>query len=541
MASVEVLAPGSVFAGRFRIVELLGEGETGAAYLVGVLPEKKRCVLKAMAAELVKQDALRRLFEGYAKSTSKVASANVLQTLDAGIDRASGRPWFTTDLLRGEDLAVRVAREGAQPLPDVRLLLAALGDALGKAHAQGLVHYDLTPENIHLGQGRPLAVKLRELTISRLVSDAVAAEGEVVGTAIWLPPEQFDLGRRLTPAANVWSLALLAFYAATGRPYWMNASDDPSPSKDLLREILAGPIVSASERAKALGCTSGLPPWFDGWFARCVTREPGKRLPDAHAAHALLAESLDHHYALADDVDDDQRTTLRLPDRPARPKGSRSLPRGILAEAKGGSTFGATPPPSGVAGVGHRGAKQRGSSRWPYLTLLSAPAVLLLWFLLSSDRNQWTSSPGNAAGSDSTGKPLRSPPPTSARSESAEAGVTSTAAALGSATSDAPAPGGAVVVRTLAAGDGQGGTADFDLAGALKVLNGVYYGNCAVPSEGKLAITFAPSGRAKRVAVLRGDYDEATTACITARFGAARMSPFRGGEQSVTADIVPTR
>jgi serine/threonine protein kinase len=539
MASVELLAPGSVFAGRFRIVELLGEGEMGAAYLVGVLPDTNRCVLKAMAASLVKQDALRRLFEGYAKSTSKVASTNVLQTLDAGIDRASGRPWFTTDLLRGEDLGARIAREGAQSLPDVRLLLAALGDALGKAHAQGLVHYDLTPENIHLGRGRPLGVKLRELTISRLVSDAVAAEGEVVGTAIWMPPEQFDLGRRLTPAANVWSLALLAFYAATGRPYWMNASDDPSPSKDLLREILRSPIVSASERAKALGCTSGLPPWFDGWFARCVTREPGRRLPNAHTAHALLAESLDHHDALADD-DDDQRTTLRLPDPPTRPKGSRSLPRGILAEATGGSTVSSTPPPSGAARVDPRGAKEGGRSRWPYLTLLSAVAVLLLWFLVSGDRHPTTSRAGSAAGSDSAGKPLRSPRPL-ARSESVEAEVASTAAALSIATSDARAPGGAVAIRAFAAGDGQGGTDDFELAGALKALNGVYYGNCTVPSGGKLAITFAPSGRVKAVAVLRGDYDEATTGCIAARFGAARMSPFRGSEQSVTADIVATR
>jgi hypothetical protein len=96
-------------------------------------------------------------------------------------------------------------------------------------------------------------------------------------------------------------------------------------------------------------------------------------------------------------------------------------------------------------------------------------------------------------------------------------------------------------VRSFPAGDARGGSADYDLAAALKVLNGVYYGNCGVPSAGRLAITFAPSGHVKRVAVLRGDYDEATTACVTARFGAARVAPFRGGEQSVTADIAPTR
>jgi hypothetical protein len=97
-----------------------------------------------------------------------------------------------------------------------------------------------------------------------------------------------------------------------------------------------------------------------------------------------------------------------------------------------------------------------------------------------------------------------------------------------------------VAVRTFAAGEAPGGTADYDLSAALKVLNGVYYGSCALRSTGKLAVTFAPSGRVKRVAVLRGDYDEATAACITAKFGAAKMTPFRGGDQTVTADIVPT-
>ena len=76
---------------------------------------------------------------------------------------------------------------------------------------------------------------------------------------------------------------------------------------------------------------------------------------------------------------------------------------------------------------------------------------------------------------------------------------------------------------------------------ALKALNHVYYGVCAVPSIGKVAVTFAPSGRVKKVALLRGDYDDPTTACVEARFGTAKISPFRGIAQSVTADLLPTR
>jgi hypothetical protein len=541
MASLEVLTPGSVFAGRFRIIELLAEGETGAAYLVDELPKGTRCVLRVMTAALVKQGALRKAFAGYAKSTSKVASASLLQTLDAGIDRESGRPWFTTDRLRGEDLATRIARKGPLPPPEVRILLAALCDALGKAHAQALVHYDLTPENIHLEAGRPFAVKLRELTISRLVWDALAAQGELIGTAIWMPPEQFDLGRRLAPPANIWSLALLAFHAATGRSYWVSASDTPLPSKDLLREILAGPIVSASERARALGHSSGLPIWFDAWFARCVVRAPDKRLPDGDAARALLADIAAPHAsaAPAEDVDD-QRTTTRLPDRPPRPKGSRSLPLGIVAEAQG-RAVGPPPLPAAAAPVDGGRTRRQGRIRWHHVLVPCIAAALLVALWRWSGHHQLRSGAASAGRSETSESQLPVPSAAFTRSESFAAGIVPATSALEPAPPDAAPSSAAVAERTFAAGDARGAAADYDLAAALKVLNGVYYGACAVHSAGKLAITFAPSGRVKKVVVVRGDYDDATTACINARFGAARMSPFRGGEQSVTADIVATR
>jgi hypothetical protein len=98
-----------------------------------------------------------------------------------------------------------------------------------------------------------------------------------------------------------------------------------------------------------------------------------------------------------------------------------------------------------------------------------------------------------------------------------------------------------LAVRTFPAGDTVGAPTDYNVAAALKALNRVYYGECAVRSTGKVAVTFAPSGRVKKVALLLGDYDEPTTACITAKFGAAKMSPFRGAAQSVTADVLSTR
>jgi serine/threonine protein kinase len=544
MASLDV-APGSVFAGSYRVVELLGHGEMGTAYLVETLPAGTRCVLKTMDASVLKHDSVRKTFVTLAKSTSRVTSAHVLQTIDAGIDRASGRPWFTTDFLPGEDLASRVARWGPQRLPDVRVIVAALGDALGKAHAEGLVHYDLTPENIHLGSGKPFGVTLRELTISRLVSDACAAEGDVFGSAIWMAPEQFDIGRPLVPAANLWSLALIAFYAATGRPYWLRASDHPSPSRELLREILFEPIASASERAAALGCNVALPQWFDRWFASCVTRDPSGRFPKAKAAHTSFGEHLAGAPSdLAEKIDDDQRTTTRLPPRPPRVKGSRSLPRGVLADAKGGAAEASmTPPPAATAARASTSppratTAKRGHRRLRNLAVLGAGAAAVAW--LWSDRMPSDPhSAGSAVESRATSTQSPSSVPAAAV-ETASAGrdVGGPPSAVGPDAAPTRTSGGTVAV---AGSDGPGGSTDFDLAAALKSLNAVYYGNCAIPSAGRLAITFAPSGRVKKVTVLRGEYDEQTTTCVAARFGTARVVPFQGNAQTVTADVVATR
>jgi serine/threonine protein kinase len=552
MASSDVLAPGSVFAESFRIAELLGEGEMGVAYVVDELPSGTRCVLKVMDAFLVRQPELRERFAADAKATSRVASPHVLQTRDAGIDRTSGRAWFTAEWLRGEDLATRVGRWGSQRPADVLALVLALGDALGKAHAQGMVHYDLTPENIHLVAGKPFGVVLRELTLSRLVSDACAAEGDVIGSAMWMPPEQFDLGQTLAPAANVWSLGLLAFYAATGHAYWLAASSDPSPSRELLREILVEPLAPSSVRARALGCTTPLPPWFDEWFTRCVNRDPSRRFAEGLAARAFLAAQVQERpHEPVEAPADDQRTTRRLPPPPARVKGSRSLPRGILADARGEALPAKPAPPlRGAAGaalpaVPQTTAKRRGRT-WPYVVMLALGAAFLAWF--ESERPTREPQASSAAVPSTSDKPRPSAPSAlpvgSSSSETAVAARDSVdASPLAAAPDAAPARGGsgaATVAFALRDAPVGSGSAEYDLAEALRAVNRIYYGACAVPSAGKLAITFAPSGRVKQVAVLRGDYDEETTACVAARFGTARTTPFQGGPQTVTAELAAT-
>src|SRR5690606_34504318 len=101
-----------------------------------------------------------------------------------------------------------------------------------------------------------------------------------VGTPLFMAPEQTDRRGLIAPTTDVWPLGLIAFYLLTGQYYWLGANQSITA---LLREVVMEPLSPASERAQQLGVPGLLPPGFDDWFARCVTRDPSQRWPDAGA------------------------------------------------------------------------------------------------------------------------------------------------------------------------------------------------------------------------------------------------------------------
>jgi hypothetical protein len=462
-------------------------------------------------------------------SGTDVPGDHLVRAHEAGIDEASGQPWFTSDLLEGEDLATRIATGGALPFPEVGVLVDALGDALGAAHARGLVHYDLTPENVHLGSGTPFSVKLCELTVSRFVSDACALQQDLIGTAIWMAPEQFDLGRVLTPGANVWSLGLLAFYAATGRAYWKNASDDPTPSKELIAEVLRDPIVVASERAGALGCDVALPASFDAWFARCVVRDVSGRFADAREGLAAF-RNIGWRGA-----------TQQEPQPVARPREGPSPE----AAPKTPTPPGSVTPPNAAEPV-RSAAPRTGGRRYLLLAafVVAVGAALCGWTLRRQAASACTRP---VVGTGATPGLPATPPAVSSAPAPLPALVAAPKESPAALPADASLPRNADTATTsyaFAAGGSADGSADgvaaFDVSAALRAVSGVYYGNCHVPSPGRLVITFAPSGHVKKVDIAEGDYDQTAARCIAARFSAATIPAFRGGAQPVMAKITST-
>jgi len=109
------------------------------------------------------------------------------------------------------------------------------------------------------------------------------------GTPLWLAPEQTTRGI-ITPAADVWAMGLLVFDMIVGRVFWRTGAGPNQSIAGLLSEIMVEPIPYASQRAAEFG--RQLPPGFDGWFARCVVRDPAMRFAHARQAFAELVPIL---------------------------------------------------------------------------------------------------------------------------------------------------------------------------------------------------------------------------------------------------------
>jgi serine/threonine protein kinase len=275
------LVPGQIFAGDFRVERELSRGGMGQVYVATQLSTGRARALKVMRPELAPDESMRKRFDQEAKVGARIQSDHVVEVVAAGVDEATAMPWLAMELLEGESLADKVHREGALA-PDVaRVILGQLAHALVAAHAVGVVHRDLKPDNVFVASARravaePL-VEVLDFGIAKVVAEARATATAPMGTLLWMAPEQADAGAAITPACDVWAFGLIAFYVLTGRTFWDEASSVPT----LLKKITLDPIVRASERARELRAETRLPRGFDGWFARAPISTPSPIPPRA--------------------------------------------------------------------------------------------------------------------------------------------------------------------------------------------------------------------------------------------------------------------
>jgi serine/threonine protein kinase len=237
---------GRVIAARYELVEVLGRGGMGAVWRALDRTLDREVAIKEVSLPQGLDDAQvervhARTFRE-ARSAARLDHPGIVTVYD--VVEEDGRPWIVMRLVRAEGLDKVIAREGRLPPDRVAAIGLDLLDALGAAHAAGVVHRDVKPGNVLLPHGRAV---LTDFGIATVAGDETLTQaGAVVGSPAYLAPEQAR-HQKATPASDLWSLGGTLYAAVEGRPPYRRPdvwglmaavlSDDPDPLQ------LAGPLA----------------------------------------------------------------------------------------------------------------------------------------------------------------------------------------------------------------------------------------------------------------------------------------------------------
>ena len=218
---------GTVLAGQYRLLRVLGEGGMGRVYLAEQVSMRREVAVKILrvdpdaSAERIAD--VERRFERELMAASRLEHPNTVKVLDFGTT-PEGQPFLVMERLRGRTLGQEAQLD--DPLAPARALriAAAVCRSLAEAHHAGIVHRDLTPANVFLTEvfGGEDGVKVLDFGMAKVMPAepgraAESRSGEVAGTAYYMAPEQ-ALGEKVTAAADLYALGAILFECLSGQP-----------------------------------------------------------------------------------------------------------------------------------------------------------------------------------------------------------------------------------------------------------------------------------------------------------------------------------
>ena len=274
-----------MFAGKhvtptLRLVRLLGQGAMGSVWVADHLALETQVAVKFVMPAFAQDPGFVERFRREALAAAKIKGANIAQVFDHGVT-AEGQPFIVMELVEGEDLRKRITREGPLDCKTVAAMVHQIAKALTRAHQLGIVHRDIKPDNLFLTESDgELLVKVLDFGVAKVGMDDVTmtASGAMMGTPLYMSPEQFLSTKHVDFRADLWSLGAVVYHALTGAP--------PFPGETLGAISVA---VHTSAAPKASAVRPDLPPEIDAWFAKAFCRDPAGRFPSAKR----MAEELD--------------------------------------------------------------------------------------------------------------------------------------------------------------------------------------------------------------------------------------------------------
>lgn len=281
-----------------RLTRPLGEGAMGSVWVADHLTLETEVAVKFISAALASSDPeILTRFVREASLAAKIKSPHVVQTFDQGV-MADGTPYIVMERLEGESLQEMIERLDRIDLARTAQIVVQVARALSKAHDLGIVHRDIKPDNIFITQTEDgLFAKVLDFGIAKQTQalpkmGGLTSPGVMVGTPEYMSPEQVLSAKDVDYRADLWALAVTAYYCLTGElPFTAEALGT------LCVKLLDGKFTPPSE------LDPELPPGFDDFFTKALAHAPGDRFENAREmASELVRLARSGSAVIADDL-----------------------------------------------------------------------------------------------------------------------------------------------------------------------------------------------------------------------------------------------
>jgi serine/threonine-protein kinase len=346
--------PGEIVSNKYRIEQWLGQGGMGAVFRATQLLSEKPVALKWMLRPSSLQARARFLRE--ARAAGRIRHPNVVDIYDVGRDGETD--YLVMELLSGESLRARLDRGELAMTEAVDLLLPAM-HGIAAAHRAAVIHRDLKPDNVFLceaSDGRAAEAKVLDFGISQITSagaddPAITREGAVLGTPVYMSPEQLKDARDVDVRTDVYSCGVILYEAITGRLPFSEASFSGL--------VLA---IAQTDPPAPSSLVPDLPPAFEQVLLRAIARDRDRRFANMDSFIAAV-----------------------------RPFGARYLHGRVSPRTRQGAPLASDGgEPTAARRSGH---VRRHSWPWAALGIAMVAALLAAWWLGRPDRTPPAAAP----------------------------------------------------------------------------------------------------------------------------------------------------
>jgi serine/threonine protein kinase len=259
----------SALAGRYVLTSELGSGGMATVYLAEDLRHRRKVAVKVLRSDLAATLGPER-FAREIEIAAQLQHPHILPVLDSG--DAGGFLFYVMPYVDGESLRDRLKRQGQIPVSEAVRLLSEIADALAYAHAHGVVHRDVKPDNVLLS-GRHVLVA--DFGVAKAVSQASGAlpalttAGLAIGTPTYMAPEQATADPDVDHRADIYALGVLGYEMLTGEP----------PFSGTARAVLAAHAME--EPPPLTSRRPDVPAALAALIERCLANEPQDRWQNA--------------------------------------------------------------------------------------------------------------------------------------------------------------------------------------------------------------------------------------------------------------------